>query len=183
MKGRSNSGYEPSLDGCQHLSRLAAQPASFGRGWSLRERPHDRRRRRAQRRDDFLHVRHGAARTLAGRVVGAVGDREQPRLGIYPTAGDYRLVFEVAQDFGAAVLRDPDNADLVALRTYCAPVERGRAVLESLAGQLDRPSEDPEGDQLLGAAAVTVGAPALAGRRRGSRRRPRPRGSPGPMAG
>ncbi|MEV6825672.1 AAA family ATPase [Amycolatopsis sp. NPDC051102] len=59
---------------------------------------------------------------------------------------------------------DADNADLVALRAYCAPVERGRAVLESLAGQLDRSSEDAEGDQLLGGAAVTVGAPALANR-------------------
>ncbi|WIM96413.1 AAA family ATPase [Actinoplanes oblitus] len=59
---------------------------------------------------------------------------------------------------------DADNADLVALRAYCAPVERGRAVLESLAGQLERSSEDAEGDQLLGGAAVTVGAPALASR-------------------
>jgi DNA-binding CsgD family transcriptional regulator/tetratricopeptide (TPR) repeat protein len=59
---------------------------------------------------------------------------------------------------------DEDNADLVALRAYCAPVERGRAVLEALAGQLERSSEDAEGDQLLGAAAVTVGAPALASR-------------------
>ncbi|WP_410671356.1 ATP-binding protein [Amycolatopsis sp. cmx-4-68] len=59
---------------------------------------------------------------------------------------------------------DADNADLVALRAYCAPVERGRAALESLAGQLERSSEDAEGDQLLGAAAVTVGAPALASR-------------------
>ncbi|KDN22670.1 hypothetical protein DV20_08110 [Amycolatopsis rifamycinica] len=59
---------------------------------------------------------------------------------------------------------DADNADLVALRAYCAPVERGRAVLESLAGQLERSAEDPEGDQLLGGAAVTVGAPALASR-------------------
>jgi DNA-binding CsgD family transcriptional regulator len=59
---------------------------------------------------------------------------------------------------------DADNADLVALRAYCAPVESGRAVLESLAGQLERSSEDPEGDQLLGGAAVTVGAPALASR-------------------
>ncbi|MGM1057983.1 ATP-binding protein [Saccharothrix sp. Mg75] len=59
---------------------------------------------------------------------------------------------------------DADNADLVALRAYCAPVERGRAVLECLAGQLERSSEDAEGDQLLGGAAVTVGAPALAGR-------------------
>lgn len=57
---------------------------------------------------------------------------------------------------------DADNADLVALRAYCAPVERGRAVLESLARQLERSSEDAEGDQLLGGAAVTVGAPALA---------------------
>lgn len=59
---------------------------------------------------------------------------------------------------------DAGNADLVALRAYCAPVERGRAVLEALTGQLDRSSEDAEGDQLLGAAAVTVGAPALASR-------------------
>lgn len=59
---------------------------------------------------------------------------------------------------------DAGNADLVALRAYCAPVEGGRAALEALAGQLERSSEDAEGDQLLGAAAVTVGAPALAGR-------------------
>ncbi|WP_328809452.1 ATP-binding protein [Saccharothrix sp. 6-C] len=59
---------------------------------------------------------------------------------------------------------DADNADLVALRAYCAPVERGRAVLDALTGQLERSSEDAEGDQLLGGAAVTVGAPALAGR-------------------
>ncbi|MFJ8961875.1 AAA family ATPase [Lentzea sp. NPDC102401] len=57
-----------------------------------------------------------------------------------------------------------DNADLVALRAYCAPVEHGRAVLDALTGQLERASEDPEGDQLLGAAAVTVAAPALASR-------------------
>ncbi|MEV0900994.1 AAA family ATPase [Actinoplanes sp. NPDC049802] len=57
---------------------------------------------------------------------------------------------------------DAGNSYLVALRAYCAPVERGRAVLESLAGQLERSSEDAEGDQLLGGAAVTVGAPALA---------------------
>ncbi|MFJ6674716.1 ATP-binding protein [Actinosynnema sp. NPDC091369] len=59
---------------------------------------------------------------------------------------------------------DADNADVVALRAYCAPVEHGRAVIEALAGQLERASEDAEGDQLLGGAAVTVGAPALAGR-------------------
>ncbi|MCC8249747.1 ATP-binding protein [Saccharothrix luteola] len=59
---------------------------------------------------------------------------------------------------------DADNADLVALRAYCAPVERGRAVLESLAGQLERSSGDAEGDQLLGSAAVMMGAPALASR-------------------
>jgi DNA-binding CsgD family transcriptional regulator len=57
---------------------------------------------------------------------------------------------------------DADNPFLVALRAYCAPVERGRAVMESLVRQLDRSSEDAEGDQLLGGAAVTVGAPALA---------------------
>jgi DNA-binding CsgD family transcriptional regulator len=57
---------------------------------------------------------------------------------------------------------DADNPYLVALRAYCAPVERGRAVLDSLTGQLERPSEDAEADQLLGGAAVTVGAPALA---------------------
>ncbi|WP_199438876.1 helix-turn-helix transcriptional regulator [Umezawaea beigongshangensis] len=59
---------------------------------------------------------------------------------------------------------DADNADLVALRAYCTPVERGRDVFESLAAQLERSSEDAEGDQLLGSAAVTAGAPALAGR-------------------
>ncbi|MEU4446679.1 AAA family ATPase [Actinosynnema sp. NPDC050801] len=59
---------------------------------------------------------------------------------------------------------DADNADLVALRAYCAPVECGHVVFESLADQLERSSEDAEGDQLLGGAAVTVGAPALAGR-------------------
>lgn len=59
---------------------------------------------------------------------------------------------------------DAGNADLVALRAYCAPVERGRVVLESLAGQLERSSSDAEGDQLLGGAAVMVGAPALASR-------------------
>ncbi|SEQ82683.1 Predicted ATPase [Lentzea xinjiangensis] len=70
------------------------------------------------------------------------------------------------QRVAAAVDRmpvDADNAGLVALRAYCAPVERGRAVLESLAGQLERASEDAEWDQLLGSAAVMVGAPALAG--------------------
>ncbi|MGK5679773.1 AAA family ATPase [Actinoplanes sp. URMC 104] len=57
---------------------------------------------------------------------------------------------------------DADNPCLVALQAYCAPVERGRAVIESLARQLGRSSEDAEGDQLLGGAAVTMGAPALA---------------------
>jgi DNA-binding CsgD family transcriptional regulator len=57
---------------------------------------------------------------------------------------------------------DADNPYLVALRAYCAPVERGRAVMESLTRQLERSSRDAEGDQLLGGAAVTVGAPALA---------------------
>ncbi|WP_033254397.1 AAA family ATPase [Kitasatospora phosalacinea] len=59
---------------------------------------------------------------------------------------------------------DADDADLVALRAYSAPVDRGGAVMEGLAGQLRRASENAEGDQLLGAAAVTVGAPALASR-------------------
>ncbi|WP_432510661.1 helix-turn-helix transcriptional regulator [Kineococcus sp. SYSU DK001] len=59
---------------------------------------------------------------------------------------------------------DADNAELVALRAFCAPVERGRDVLEPLARQLGRSSPDAEGDQLLGGAAVTVGAPALAAR-------------------
>ncbi|MEU2558293.1 AAA family ATPase [Streptomyces longispororuber] len=57
-----------------------------------------------------------------------------------------------------------DNADLVALRAYSAPVERGEGAVEGLASQLERSSENAEGDQLLGAAAVTVGAPALASR-------------------
>ncbi|MEU4626182.1 AAA family ATPase [Actinoplanes sp. NPDC023801] len=57
---------------------------------------------------------------------------------------------------------DADNPFLVALRAYCAPVERGRAVMDSLTRQLERSSPDAEGDQLLGGAAVTVGAPALA---------------------
>ncbi|WP_342670632.1 ATP-binding protein [Lentzea jiangxiensis] len=59
---------------------------------------------------------------------------------------------------------DADNAGVVALRAYCAPVERGRAALESLAAQLDRWSEDADWDQLLGSAAVMMGAPALASR-------------------
>jgi DNA-binding CsgD family transcriptional regulator len=57
-----------------------------------------------------------------------------------------------------------DNPQLVALRAFSAPVERGRAVLESLARQLERLSEDGEGDRLLGTAALTMGAPALASR-------------------
>ncbi|GAB7037130.1 MULTISPECIES: helix-turn-helix transcriptional regulator [Catenuloplanes] len=71
------------------------------------------------------------------------------------------------QRVAAAADRMPVDADtpyLVALRAYCAPVERGQAVMESLTRQLDRSSEDTEGDQLLGGAAVTVGAPALASR-------------------
>ncbi|MDI6105983.1 AAA family ATPase [Actinoplanes sp. NEAU-A12] len=57
---------------------------------------------------------------------------------------------------------DAENPFLVALRAYCAPVERGRAVMESLVRQLERSSEDAEADPLLGGAAVTMGAPALA---------------------
>ena len=57
-----------------------------------------------------------------------------------------------------------DHPQLVALRAFSAPVERGRGSLESLARQLERLSEDAEGDRLLGTAALTVGAPALANR-------------------
>ncbi|MCE0540802.1 AAA family ATPase [Kineosporia rhizophila] len=57
---------------------------------------------------------------------------------------------------------DAGNPYLVALQAFCAPVDRGRLVMQSLAQQLQRSSPDAEGDQLLGGAAVTVGAPALA---------------------
>ncbi|GAB7190850.1 LuxR family transcriptional regulator [Kineococcus sp. NUM-3379] len=69
------------------------------------------------------------------------------------------------QHVAAAVDRVPADADLplsVALRAYCATVENGRAALESLERQLERPSEDAEWDNYLGHAALTMGAPALA---------------------
>ena len=65
----------------------------------------------------------------------------------------------------AAADRMPVDADhplLAALRAHCVPLERGRAALESLQRQLERPSEDAEWDGYLGSAAMTVGAPALA---------------------
>ncbi|MEV4058111.1 AAA family ATPase [Amycolatopsis sp. NPDC049688] len=112
-----------------------------------------------------------ATAELAELAVGLAAD--EPVLGLRMLWGAVLHCFwgepgpDARRRVAAAVDRmpvDADNADLVALRAYCAPVERGRAVLESLAGQLDRSSEDPEGDQLLGGAAVTVGAPALASR-------------------
>lgn len=112
-----------------------------------------------------------ATAELAELAVGLAAD--EPVLGLRMLWGAVLHCFwgepgpDARRRVAAAVDRmpvDADNADLVALRAYCAPVERGRAVLESLASQLDRSSEDPEGDQLLGGAAVTVGAPALASR-------------------
>nr|WP_276612271.1 LuxR family transcriptional regulator [Kineococcus vitellinus] len=75
-----------------------------------------------------------------------------------PGAGARRRVAAAADRMPV----DAEHPCLVALRAYCAPVERGRDVVDSLVRQLERSSEDPEGDHLLGGAAVTAGAPALA---------------------
>ncbi|MCD9197680.1 ATP-binding protein [Aeromicrobium wangtongii] len=71
---------------------------------------------------------------------------------------------EARDRVAAAADRMPVPADhplLVALRALCAPVDRGRSALESLARQQERLPEDPEWDGYLAAAAVTMGAPVL----------------------
>jgi DNA-binding CsgD family transcriptional regulator len=55
--------------------------------------------------------------------------------------------------------RDPR---LLAILAYAAPIERGTAVIDRLAGLAGQPSGDPQAERLLGTAAVLAGALDLA---------------------